>query len=213
MAEAGIRGVPQGAETVQRTSPNDAIDKMLEEDRRMSARIKLTWSSNKPPGVPNDRMVGEVNLYLPYLNFRKKYIVQNAKIYLSNGEPTNLEYIRLATSDACQFCVADGDSWRRRVAGDTCCLYAEVANGYDVYMRDAIKRDPLLCKRPGCGNVAVNVDDYSDHREICGRVIQEPATVSVGVKPTDDGPISCDLCGRVTKSMFGMKLHKTRMHD
>lgn len=212
MSEAGIRGVPQGVETVQRTTPKDAIEKMLEEDRKFSARIKLTWNPNKPPGVPNDKMVGEVNLYLPYMSMRKRYFVQNAKVFLSNGEPTALEFIRLGTQDSCQFCVADGESWRRRPSGDVCCLYAEVAKALDVFMADAIKRDPLLCKNKGCGFVAGNVDDYADHRMICGQEqLVATAVDPVAGQPHDD-PTACTSCPKSFRSMHGLLVHTRRMH-
>lgn len=216
MAQAAIRGIPAGVETVERTNTKDAIDRMLEEDRKFSARIKLTWNPDKPPGVPNDKMVGEVNLYLPYMSLRRKYYVQNAKIYLSNGEPTNLEYIRLGSGDACQFCLADADSWRNRQKGDVCCAYAEAAMAMDVFMADAITRDPLLCKNKGCGHVSRNVDGYADHRATCAAGVQPVASVeaaeNAGVAPMAVKKPMCPYCDKRFKNDLGLKIHLRRMH-
>src|ERR1700687_599996 len=109
-------------------------------------------------------MVGEVNLYLPYMSLQKRYYVQNAKVFESNGEPTSLEYIRMTANGVCQFCLADALAWTTLKKGNVCCIYAEVARAIDTFMKDAMKRDPLLCRVAICGHVAQNVDDYADHK-------------------------------------------------
>jgi hypothetical protein len=210
-----IRGLPHGVEPVQRTTPKDAIDRMLEEDRKFSARIKLTWNPDKPPGVPDDKMVGEVNLYLPYAYIRRMYYIQNARIYRSNGEPTNMEFVRLHGEGTCGLCLADGESWRRLPKGEVCCVYAEVANAMDVFMRDAMSRDPLLCKVPSCGYVAKGVDAYADHKlwhaTEAAKKVDEPVAKVVEA-PVEFFVADLSCCGQEFKNEHGLKIHKSRKH-
>jgi hypothetical protein len=207
-----IRGLPHGVEPVQRTTPKDAIDRMLEEDRKFSARIKLTWNPDKPPGVPDDKMVGEVNLYLPYAYIRRMYYIQNARIYRSNGEPTNMEFVRLHGEGTCGLCLADGESWRRLPKGEVCCVYAEVANAMDVFMRDAMSRDPLLCKVPSCGYVAKGVDAYADHKVWHTTVVKADPEPTPAPEPEPEPEPSLLCCGQEFKNEHGLKIHKSRKH-
>ena len=218
MAEAGLRGLPNfgsrgKAEIALRT---DWKPEKTEEDV-LRQRIKLTWTDDAKPGVPDDKMVGEVNLYLPYFNYRGVYIIQNAKVFLSNGEPTNLEYIRTATTDTCEMCRQDGESWRNIKPREKCCLYADVARGLDTFRRDAASRDPLLCK-VCLSYVARNIEDYADHREnthpIRKAESNPPGDPDPGPVPEPEPapapePVpSLTCCGRAFVNATGLSAHQ-----
>jgi len=203
-----IKGLPAGVQPVQRTTPKDAIEVMMAEDRALRARIKLTWNDATKLGVPDDRMVGEVNLYLPYMKLVNKYYIQNAKVFLSNGEPTSLEFI--AVTDPNNFPM--------------------VRDALETFRQDAAARDPLLCKV--CRQyVARNIEDYADHRESAHadvvaaklgvQIADEPEFVGVkeirlGVEPEPESvpepapQYTC--CGRQFKNALGIKIHQKRMH-
>jgi hypothetical protein len=220
MAHSQPRALPGGANWAGGyTSPEEVAKKVLADREAINARTKLTWNPDRPPLAPIDRVVGEVvlvdkennryevrgvNMSLPYMRVGtdvkgRYYYIQNARVFTSNGTETELETIQRTENPE---------------------IFDFIKQAYDVFIKDAAKRDDALCKI--CVKYrSRNHEDYlrhmvSEHPDHVSKYLggPEPAPVSVPAvafqTPAQDG-LSC--CGKTFKDKRGLVGHTRFKHQ
>lgn len=183
---------------MERTTPEMVIEKMMAERRKLDRETKLTWNPSKPPSAPLDRVVGDVNLSLPYMKIVGErpglyFFIQNAKYFRSNGKETTIEEIKKEVSDV---------------------TLHYIMEAYKIFMKDARERDPAICTI--CLKFrADSYEDYATHQiqehpsavaEKLG-VAEEPAPVKLEEKPAG---LTC--CGKTFKDKRALGAHQRFGH-
>lgn len=184
---------------MERTTPEMMIEKMLAERREIRAKTRLTWNPEKPPLAPLDRVVGEVNLSLPYIKITSEkpglyFFIQNSRLYRSNGTETTFKEVQKEVSPV---------------------TLGALLAAFDRFVEDSIRRDPSVCKI--CKTYrADSYDDYSRHMvnvhpdQIMAQI--EPATPAAQVTPPEitEDPFAC--CGKTFKNRAAVSAHKRFGH-
>jgi hypothetical protein len=184
------------------SNPDEMIRRAYSEKIYANDKTRLTWNPDKPPMVPDDRIVGEVNCNLPYIFIERTIYYQNSKFYLSNGEPTSLGYI----------------SQRHPLLYNQCVRVKELMDA------DAARRDPLLCKH--CFSYrALDPDDYHEHivnfhtDAVLSTLRSDSAKPAATAAPPDAPSIHaaqpalfpCPDCGKKCRTRMALGSHK-RVH-
>ena len=201
MAGTQPRGLPGGAQWLGYTAPEEIAKNMLAERKMLNAKMKLTWNPSAPPLTPLDRIVGEVNLSLPYIRVGSEqpgrhYFIQNANLYLSNGSPTTLDEIG-------------------QIEGEGSFTYVYVTRALESFLEEAITKDPSLCKM--CRSFrAPSPDDYMQHMfsEHPAQAMKVVGLVETGrPEPEADATeaFECE-CGKSFDKKQGLVAHKRFGH-
>jgi hypothetical protein len=184
--------LPGGAQWVQRTTPEEVIKRTLGHRIDQRGKTKLTWNRGDIEQAPQDRIVGDVNLSLPYIRIGTDrhgmyFYIQNARIYKSNGVETTLKDIFGTVSDA---------------------SYLAISQAYDSFIASAVVRDPALCKI--CKTYrAESYEDFAKHtfNEHPASVLEQIKEDAVPVAaPAAQEVFSC--CGRTFKDKRGLGAHQ-----
>jgi len=184
-------GEPLGR-NLQRQTPEQMASKMLAEKRSLNERTRLSWNHDKTPILGEGKFVGDVCLSLPYVNIERKYIIQNCRIFRTNGEELSLEQLFEAEADKG--------------------LYLRVSKAYEQHLKEAKVHDPGLCKH--CSKFRSDsletmmqhiVDEHPD-------VLAKMAGVDVAPKTDTEAPW-CQSCDKTFKNESGLRLHRLKVHD
>lgn len=184
-------------------TPDEASRRLYGERMLINDKTRLTWNPDRPPMVPDDRKVGDVNLNLPYMFLQKVIFYQNCRFFLSNGEPTSLGYISQNYPH----------------------LYNDCVRAKELMDRDAARRDPLLCKH--CFEYrALDPDDYHGHiirfhtDEVLSSLKADEAIPAPPAAADDSlhgsasalpASFKCQECGRSCKTRMALGSHR-RIH-
>lgn len=197
------QALPGGAKWVERTTPEMMIEKMLAERREIRAKTRLTWNPERPPQAPLDRVVGDVNLSLPYMKITTEkpglyFYIQNSRLYRSNGREVSFATIKNEVSPA---------------------TLSYLLTAFDNFVADSIKRDPSVCKI--CKTFrADSYEDYSRHMvnvhpdQIMAQIEERPEVETAKTpeeffEKTED-QFAC--CGKTFKNRTGLSAHKRFGH-